>query len=233
MTQWGSGWPADYGTFEPFGAPPAPAPAPAPRSRWPQIALFTGICAVALAFFPAGIGFAAIPVGIFGIVAGGIGLRAGTRGEGNTGFAIGGIVASVLAMALATVMFLTFYRSSAPGPGPTTSSAPTATGSDAVLPDGIDVTFGPYHEDGAQRPVVEMTVNNHGAGRPICMFTVHAVDAAGDEVYGGLGMIATLFPGQPVSRNVFDQLGAGITVPRDTADRLKDATFDVTKVQCR
>ena len=238
MTQWGSGWPADYGTFEPFGPAPTPAPPPPPRSPWPLIALFAGVCAVALSFFPAGIGFVAVPVGIFGVIAGGIGVRAAQRGEGNTGFAIGGIAASVVAMALAVVLFFTFYRSSepvSPRKAPATTSAKAQSG--VALPDGIEVSFGPYHDDGgdpvARNPAVQMTVTNTGDDRPICMFDVHAVDSAGNEIYSGLGMIATLFPGQSVGRNIFDKLGPRKTVPHAASDQLKDATFEVTKVVCR
>lgn len=111
MTQWGSGWPADYGAFEPFGAPPGPPQPPEPpRSQWPWVALFAGVSAAALAFFPAGIGFAAVAVGIFGIVAGVLGVQAAQRDGGSVGVAVGGIVVSVLAMALAVVMFFAFYR---------------------------------------------------------------------------------------------------------------------------
>ncbi|WP_131812740.1 DUF4190 domain-containing protein [Mycolicibacterium peregrinum] len=253
MTQWGSGWPADNGTFgsplQPFGTPPDTSqPPPTAGSRWPLIALVVGICALAVALFPAGIGFVAIPVGIFGIVAGVLGLQAAQRDGRGAGSAITGIVVSVLAMALAAVMFFVVYRAPAPEPapsapatvtskklGPSTAIAENNYDVESILRDEVEVSFGPYSDDGdgalgAQHPIAEMTITSKRDITRTCHFTVRAVDSAGAEIYGGLLAQATLNPGVTARLNVFASLYGSI--PRREADRLKDGRFEVTKASC-
>ncbi|OBB31965.1 hypothetical protein A5792_14890 [Mycolicibacterium peregrinum] len=251
MTQWGSGWPADNGTFgsplQPFSTPPDPSPPSTAGSRWPLIALVVGICALAVALFPAGIGFVAIPVGIFGIVAGVLGLQAAQREGRGAGSAITGIVVSVLAMALAAVMFFIVYRTPAPAPA---SAAPTTTTSkklapatvipennydiQSVLKDEVDVSFGPYSDDGGdfivRDPLAEMTVVSKRDIPRTCRFTVRAVDGAGAEIRGRYLLDMRLNPGTTARENIFS-LGQS-SIKREDADRLRTGTFEVTKASC-
>ncbi|WP_396898938.1 hypothetical protein [Mycolicibacterium sp.] len=248
MTQWGSGWPADYGSFEPFGAPQAPPPPPEPpRSGWPVAALVAAVCAFAVAFFPVGLGFVAVPLGLFGIVAGVVGIRAAQRQGRGAAVAITGIVVSVSAMALAAVMFFVFYRSPSAPPvaaEPTpTSAAPRAADVipeynddvQSVLKDEVEVSFGPYSDDGgvtdAQNPMAEMTVVSKRDITRSCHFTVRAVDSSGAEIYNGLAVSMTLTPGTTARQNVFRALISN-SIPRTTADRLRNGTFEVTKASC-
>ncbi|MEV0674357.1 hypothetical protein [Mycobacterium sp. NPDC050441] len=215
-------------------------------------ALFAGLCALAVAFFPAGIGFLAIPLGIFGIVAGVLGVQAAGREGRGAGSAITGIVVSVLAMAVAAVMFFGFYRSPTPSPAASTSpSAPKTTTSkklgpataipkynrdiQSVLTDEVAVSFGPYSDDGgdpnAQHPVAEMTIVSKRDIARFCIFTVRALDSAGAEVYPGLGVQVTLSPGTTARENVFG-FSAPSSIPRSKADRLKGGTFEVAKASC-
>ncbi len=252
MTQWGSGWPADNGTFgsplQPFGTPPDTSqPPPTAGSRWPLIALVVGICALAVALFPAGIGFVAIPVGIFGIVAGVLGLQAAQRDGRGAGSAITGIVVSVLAMALAAVMFFVVYRAPAPEPapsapatvtskklGPSTAIAENNYDVESILRDEVEVSFGPYSDDGGdfivRDPVAEMTVVSKRDIPRTCRFTVRAVDGAGAEIRGGYLLDMRLNPGTTARENIFS-LGQS-SIKREDADRLRTGTFEVTKASC-
>lgn len=236
--------------MQPFGTPPDPSPPPTAGSRWPLIALVVGICALAVAFVPAGIGFVAIPVGVFGVVAGVLGLQAVQREGRGAGSAITGIAVSVLAMALAAVMFFVFYRAPVAAPEPAPSAPSTATSKklgpstaiaennydiESILRDEVEVSFGPYSDDGdgalgVQHPKAEMTITSKRDITRTCHFTVRAVDSAGAEIYGGLLAQATLNPGVTARLNVFASLYGSI--PRREADRLKDGRFEVTKASC-
>ena len=242
MTQWGSGWPADQGSFGSFGAAAAAPEPPQPPSRspWPLVALVVGVCALALACVPGGIGFAAIPVGIVGLVAGAIGAKRG----GNVGLAVGGIVTSVLAMALAVALFFLVYHVSKPEQaapvrtptsvtsGPATVIPDENTDTELVLREEMDVSFGPYHDDGgdpdAQNPVAEMTIVSKRDITRTCNFQVRGVDSTGAEVINLYGNLMTLRPRTTARVNVFhdDKLA------RAKADRLRDGTFEVTKARC-
>ncbi|OBC03229.1 hypothetical protein A5784_15110 [Mycobacterium sp. 852013-50091_SCH5140682] len=249
MTQWGNSWPMDHGAFDPFGQPQqAPPPHDHPGSRWPSISLFVGLAGIALAFFPSGIGFVAVPVGIFGVVAGIVGVQAVQREQRNPVMAISGIVASVLAMVLAVVMFFAFYRSPAPLPapaGPTltpTSMSPSGPAevipryngnTDVVLTKEMVVDFGQYTDAGGdpevRNPRVEVTITSKRDIPRTCNFRILARGGPQHTTVDEFFVEAAVSAKGTVRQNLFP---SDATLTTSKADQLRTASFEVATARC-
>lgn len=248
MTRWGNSWPMDHGAFEPFGHPPQAPPPQQSGSRWPSISLLAGVAGIALAFFPAGIGFVAVPVGIFGAVAGIIGVQAAQRERRNPAVAISGIVASVPAMVLAVVMFFVFYRSSAPLPTPgepaqtSTSAAPSGpaevipqlnNSTELVLAKEMTVDFGPYTDDGGnpdvRNPRAEVTITSKRDIPRYCSFRIQALGGPQHTMIREFFLSVAVSANGTVRQNLFP---SDATLATSKADQLRTASFEVTVAQC-
>ncbi|ART71127.1 hypothetical protein BTO20_23595 [Mycobacterium dioxanotrophicus] len=248
MTQWGNSWPMDHGAFDPFGQPQQAPPPEQPGSRWPSVSLFVGLAGVALAFFPSGIGFVAVPVGIFGVFAGIVGVQAVQREQRNPVVAISGIIASVLAMVLAVVMFFAFYRSPAPLPAPAEPTpTPTSTppsgpaevipryngNTELVLTNEMVVDFGPYTDAGGdpevRNPRVEVTITSKRDIPRTCNFRIQARGRPQHATVDEFFVEAAVSAKGTVRQNLFP---SDATLARSKADQLRAASFEVTTAKC-